>query len=143
TLFSHLHEISLGKNDNFHPIYLLHLPCRLRAVLDFGLMCNLIQTTLALYVVSVRQARTMPPVSFRFHLAMDTLTLRSHFPLLGRVRDLHPIVITHTHTRYSSLDYRRDEYLVISNRYFCTINLLFEMSMVITFPIQLIPIIPS
>src|SRR5690606_41259386 len=133
TLFSHLHEISLGKNDNFHPIYLLHLPCRLRAVLDFGLMCNLIQTTLALYVVSVRQARTMPPVSFRFHLAMDTLTLRSHFPLLGRVRYLHTIVITHALTRYTSMYYRRDQFFVIINSYFCTIHVFIYMLIVLIF----------
>src|SRR5690606_34544536 len=45
----HVRETSPGKNDNFHPIYLLHLPCCLRAVSDFDLLCNLIRTALALY----------------------------------------------------------------------------------------------
>ncbi len=73
TLFLHVHETSPGKNDDFHPIYLLHLPCELRTVLDFGLLCNLIQLTLALYAVSIRQAGILLPASFRFHLTMDTL----------------------------------------------------------------------
>ena len=73
TLFQHVYETSPGKNDNFHPIYLLHLPCELRAVLDFGLFGNLIRLTLALYAVSVRQAGILLPASFRFHLTMDTL----------------------------------------------------------------------
>ena len=73
TPFQHVHETSPGKNDNFHPIYLLHLPCELRTVLDFGLFGNLIRLTLALYAVSVRQAQNLLPDSFRFHLTMDTL----------------------------------------------------------------------
>ena len=73
TPFPHVHKTSPGKNDDFHPIYLLHLPCELRAVLDFGLYGNLIRLTLALYAVSVRQAENLLPASFRFHLTMDTL----------------------------------------------------------------------
>ena len=44
---------------------------------------------LALYQVSVRQARCLPPASFRFHLTMDTLALGYTFPAIGRVTDLH------------------------------------------------------
>ena len=43
TLFPHVHEISPGKNDNFHPIGLLHLPWLLRTVLDFVLFSKLIR----------------------------------------------------------------------------------------------------
>ena len=71
----HVRETSPGKNDNFHPIYLLHLPCCPRAVSDFDSCCNLIRTTLALYELPVRQAGSLPPASFRFHLAVDTLAL--------------------------------------------------------------------
>ena len=50
----------------------------------------------ALYWVSIRQARCLPPASFRFHLAMDTLvSLAGQFPLLGSARDLHPLADIH------------------------------------------------
>jgi len=42
TQFPHVREISPGKNDNFHPIYLLHLPWLFRTVSDFVLYCKLI-----------------------------------------------------------------------------------------------------
>ena len=31
------------------------------------------------------------PASFRFHLAMDTLTFGYILPTTGRIRDLHPL----------------------------------------------------
>jgi hypothetical protein len=40
--------------------------------LGFGLYGNLTQLTVP-YVISVRQTRSLPLASFRFHLAMDTL----------------------------------------------------------------------
>ena len=36
----------------------------------------------ALYAVSVRQARLLPPASFRFHLAMDTLAFGYMLPVI-------------------------------------------------------------
>ncbi|MFC5647944.1 hypothetical protein ACFPYJ_02190, partial [Paenibacillus solisilvae] len=42
---------------------------------DFGLYCNLIQRTLASYEVRFPQTGDLPPASFRFHLAVDTLAL--------------------------------------------------------------------
>ena len=51
---------------------------------------------IALYQVSVRWVRFLPLTSFRFHVAMDTLvSLAGRFPLLGLVRDLHPLDSTH------------------------------------------------
>ena len=47
----------------------------------------------ASYEVSVRQASALPAVSFRFHLAMDTLAVRLTVPLIGPVVDLHHRVI--------------------------------------------------
>jgi len=41
--------------------------------LDFVLFSKLVRLAYALYEVSVRQAGTLPPASFRFHLAMDIL----------------------------------------------------------------------
>ena len=43
---------------------------------------QLISHSLALYVISVRRARDLLTVSFRFHLTMDTLAVRlytSHY----------------------------------------------------------------
>ena len=71
--FPHVHETSAGKLAPFHPIYLLHLHRKPRIALDFVLFRKLVRFTYASYAVPVRQAGTLPPTSFRFHLAMDTL----------------------------------------------------------------------
>ena len=41
--------------------------------------------------VPVRQARGLPPTSFRFRLATDTLALSCALPAAGRARDFHPL----------------------------------------------------
>ena len=66
-------ETSPGKNDNFPLTYLPHLHHGIRAVLDFALNCNLVRPANALYAISVRQTEGLPPASFRFRLATDTL----------------------------------------------------------------------
>jgi len=66
-------QISAGKLVNLPPIYLLHLHHEPRIASDFVLFGKLIQLKIALYAVSVRQAGILPPASFRFHLAVDTL----------------------------------------------------------------------
>jgi len=48
TLFLHVCETSPVKNDNFHPIYLLHLPWWIRTVSDFVLFSKLIHPALGL-----------------------------------------------------------------------------------------------
>ncbi|MBE7004854.1 MAG: hypothetical protein E7425_11385 [Ruminococcaceae bacterium] len=59
-------------------------------LLGFGLYCSL---TLAcnLYMISVRQVRGLPPASFRFPVAGDTLALGYILPAAGRIRDFHPV----------------------------------------------------
>ena len=42
-------------------------------------------------MVSVRQARVLPPSFFRFHLTMDTLDLGYILPTAGRIQDFHPL----------------------------------------------------
>lgn len=68
-------QISPGKNAIFLSIYLLHLLSYAFGSTGFGLLCNLTQRTLALYEVRVPQTGDLPPASFRFHLAVDTLAL--------------------------------------------------------------------
>ena len=60
----------------------------------------------ALYQVSVRWVRYLPLTSFRFRVTTDTLvSLARRFPLLGLVRDLHPLDNTHaSQTKKTSLE---------------------------------------
>ena len=45
----------------------------------------------ALYEVSVRWVRCLPPASFRFHLAMDTLALGYSLPAIRAASGLAPV----------------------------------------------------
>ena len=45
----------------------------------------------ALYEVSVRQTRCLPPASFRFHLTMDTLALGYAIPAIRARSGLTPV----------------------------------------------------
>ena len=42
-------------------------------------------------MISVRQARVLPPSFFRFRLTADTLDLGYILPTAGRIRDFHPL----------------------------------------------------
>jgi hypothetical protein len=68
-------QISPGKSLLFLSIYLPHLLSSAFGSKDFALLSKLIHQMLALYGVRVPQARDLPPVSFRFHLAVDTVAL--------------------------------------------------------------------
>lgn len=64
----------------------------IRVVMGLKLILQPYPCALALYLVSVGQARYLPLTSYRFHLAMDTLvSLAGQFPLLRLVGDLHPL----------------------------------------------------
>ena len=49
----------------------------------------------AFYAISVRQAKGLPPASFRFHLAMDTFAFGYALPATGRAWDFHPLDFAH------------------------------------------------
>ena len=57
-------------------------------LLDFDLDGGLIPSD-SLYTVPVRQARGLPPASFRFHLTVDTLAFGCIFPAAGQIPDFH------------------------------------------------------
>ncbi|OMC71466.1 hypothetical protein BK126_05115 [Paenibacillus sp. FSL H7-0326] len=76
--------MSPGKDAIFLSIYLLHLLSYAFGSKDFDLSCSLIQRTLAFYDVRVPQTGDLPPVSFRFHLAVDTLTISYGYYCLHR-----------------------------------------------------------
>ncbi|ERI04812.1 hypothetical protein HMPREF9069_01200 [Atopobium sp. oral taxon 810 str. F0209] len=42
------------------------------------------------HAIPVRQAKGLPPASFRFHLTVDTLALGYALPAAGCARDFHP-----------------------------------------------------
>ena len=72
--------------------------CRpLRSPSPFGHFCPdcgksvLLSSSVALYMISFRQARVLPPSFFRSHLTMDTLDLSYVLPTAGWTRDFHPI----------------------------------------------------
>ena len=72
-LSSHVCETSPGKNAIFLSIYLPHLQRKLSDTLGLQFVEQPYPVYSALYVVSVRQTRDLPPTSSRFHLTMDTL----------------------------------------------------------------------
>ena len=71
----HLSQASPGKSVIFLSIYLPHLLSLVFGSKDFVLLCRLIQRVLASYEVRVPQTGDLPPTSFRFHLAVDTLVI--------------------------------------------------------------------
>ena len=73
------------------PLYLPYLPqmipCSYRALT----LLVVLPSSVALYMVSVRQARVLPPSFFRFCLTTDTLDLGYILPTAGRTGDFHPL----------------------------------------------------
>ena len=68
-------QISRGKTIYFQWMWPLYLRHSLHAVLGFCLYGNITQTKFALYTVPVRKPPYLPPASFRFAVAHDTLAL--------------------------------------------------------------------
>lgn len=68
-------QISPGNCATFHLIYPLYILSMTFGTRDFVLFSRLIQSSLASLRVRVPQAENLPPASFRFHLAIDTLAL--------------------------------------------------------------------
>ena len=70
-----IHQTSPGKNAIFPSTYLLHLLHATFGRKGFALLSRLAQSHIALYEVRVPQTGGLPPASFRFHVAVDTLAL--------------------------------------------------------------------
>lgn len=88
-------EISPGKTRYFHAyirrIYNTAFPVKYWALKIFAFLPG----SSASYAISVRRTSDLPPASFRFLLAGDTLAVQLTLPLDGHVRDLHPRVSRH------------------------------------------------
>ncbi|EES70950.1 hypothetical protein POTG_04427 [Paenibacillus sp. oral taxon 786 str. D14] len=68
-------QTSPGKSVIFLSIYPPHLLSFAFGSKDFDLSCSLIQRMPASYEVRVPRAGDLPPASFRFYLAIETLAL--------------------------------------------------------------------
>ena len=91
-------QTSLGTTRFFLSIHLPHLSRRIPCSYWALTWVAVLPSCITLYEISVRQTRDLPvvslfphPASFRFHLAMDTLTFGYILPTTGRIRDLHPL----------------------------------------------------
>ena len=91
-------QTSLGTTRFFLSIHLPHLSCMIPCSYWALTWIAALPSCITLYEISVRQTRDLPvvslfphPASFRFHLAMDTLTFGYILPTTGRIRDLHPL----------------------------------------------------
>ena len=69
-------QTSPGTTRFFPSIHLPHLPPPVPCSYWTSTCVAVLSLAIALYAVSVRQARGLPAPSFRFHLAMDTLGVR-------------------------------------------------------------------
>ena len=73
------------------PLYLPYLPQTIPYSYWTLTFAGVLSSSGALYMVSVRQARVLPPSFFRFCLTADTLDLGYILPTAGRIRDFHPL----------------------------------------------------
>ena len=73
------------------PLYLPYLPQMIPCSYWTLALLGVLSSPGALYMVSVRQARVLPPSFFRFRLTTDTLDLGYILPTAGRIRDFHPL----------------------------------------------------
>ena len=97
-LLKHTAQTSPGTTRFFLSIHPLHLPYMIPCSYRASACKAVLPSCMAFYVISVRQTGDLPvvslfphPASFRFHLAMDTLTFGYILPTTGRIRDLHPL----------------------------------------------------
>jgi len=84
------------RTQSFPPIYPPHLHKLVPCSYWTSTCCGALSPICALYAVPVRQARGLPPSSFRFRVATDTLGLSYALPATGRARDFHPLDCAHT-----------------------------------------------
>ena len=73
------------------PLYLPYLPLTIPCSYWTLTYREVLSSSRALYMVSVRQARVLPPSFFRFCLTTDTLDLGYILPTAGQIRDFHPL----------------------------------------------------
>ena len=71
-----------------------HLHLRFRVALGFVLTCRLTHLRMP-DAIPIRRISGLPPASFRFHLAMDTLAIGYVLGATSCTRDFHPLERAH------------------------------------------------
>ena len=92
--WAHVRESSSGKNVFFPTMCLLHLHLGFRVAWSF-ILFGILTLPRMPYAVPVRQASGLPPTSFRFRLATDTLVFGYALGATPRARDFHPLERAH------------------------------------------------
>ena len=82
-------QTSPGTTRFFPSIYLPHLPPLVPCSFGTSTWMAALSPTIASYAVPVRQARGLPPTSFRFRLATNTLVFGYVFPATGQTPIFH------------------------------------------------------
>ena len=88
-------ETSPGKNAILPSIYLPHLHTLIPCSYWTSACGGALSSDCAFYAVPVRQARGLPPSSFRFRVTADTFDLSYALPATGRARVFHPLDCAH------------------------------------------------
>ena len=121
-------KASPGKSNHLPPIYLPHLQCKVRAVLDFALLCRLVRFALPY----MRFLFVRPRVCPCRHFAASTSgflqipphdghpCLRLTVPTAKSVVDFHHQVITHAgRTQKKNTPMRTGEFFCAESRQYC------------------------
>ena len=87
----HVHETSPGKNTIFLSIYLPHLRRLVPSSYWTSAGCATLSIQPSPDVISVRQTRDLPPASFRFLVAENTLALDYTLPTTRACSGLAPV----------------------------------------------------
>ena len=82
-------QTSPGTTRFFPSIYLPHLPPLVPCSFGTSTWMAALSPTIASYAVPVRQAGGLPPTSFRFRLATNTLVFGYVFPATGQTPIFH------------------------------------------------------
>ena len=82
-------QTSPGTTRFFPSIYLPHLPPLVPCSYGTSTCSAALSPTIASYAVPVRQARGLPPTSFRFRLTTNTLVFGYVFPATGQTPVFH------------------------------------------------------
>ncbi len=101
--FFHCFQMYIRKRRRSHPsqfsivLFIIAIPKYKLVPCSYwtSTCCGALSPICALYAVPVRQARGLPPPSFRFRVATDTLGLSYALPATGRARDFHPLDCAH------------------------------------------------
>ena len=124
-LLKHTAQTSPGTTRFFLSIHPLHLPYMIPCSYRASACKAVLPSCMAFYVISVRQTGDLPvvslfphPASFRFHLAMDTLTFGYILPTTGWIRDFNPLETCAARRTFHKSGCRISKYFLLVDSHF-------------------------